>query len=90
MPYQKKLSEDLKKILHKLSKKDKSFCEQVLKKINEIINSPDVEHYKNLRYDLKDKKRVHIGHFVLVFEFDKANNLIIFSDFDHHDIIYKK
>lgn len=64
-------------------KKDKSLYEQVLNKINEVINSSDIEHYKNLRYDLKDKKRVHIGHFVLVFKFNKVNNLIEFDDFDH-------
>ena len=80
----------LQKILNKLSKKDKSTYRQVLKKINEIINSPDVEHYKNLRYDLSDKKRVQIGHFVLVFLFIKTDNKIKFLDFDHHDVIYKK
>jgi len=80
----------LQKILNKLSKKDKSLYEQVLKKIEEIINCYDVEHYKNLRYDMKDKKRVQIGHFVLVFQFIKAENKIRFLDFDHHDKIYKK
>jgi len=80
----------LQKILNRLSKKDKSAYGQVLKKIEEIINSPDVEHYKNLRYDMKEYKRVHIGSFVLVFKFDKASNLIKFEDFDHHDVIYKK
>jgi mRNA-degrading endonuclease RelE of RelBE toxin-antitoxin system len=44
----------------------------------------------SLRYDLKDKKRVYIGHFVLVFKFNKTENLIYFDDFDHHDNIYKK
>ena len=78
----------LQKILKKLSKKDKSTYEQVLKKIEEIINSADVEHYKNLRYDMKDKKRVQIGHFVLVFSFIKEENKIKFLDFDHHDKIY--
>ena len=38
-----------------------------LKKINEIINCEDVEHYKNLTYNMKDSKRVHVGHSVLVF-----------------------
>lgn len=80
----------LQKILNKLSKKDKSLYEQVMKKIEEIINSPDVEHYKNLRYDMKDSKRAHIGHFVLVFRYDKENNLILFEDFNHHDNIYKR
>ncbi len=80
----------LQKILNKLSKKDKNIYEQVLIKINEFINSQDVEHYKNLRYDMNDRKRVHIGHFVLVFKFIKSENKIIFLDFDHHDNIYKK
>ena len=79
----------LQKILNKLSKKDKYIYEQVLKKIEEVINSSDVEHYKNLKYDLKEFKRVHVGHFVLVFKFDKMNDLVLFSDFDRHDTIYK-
>ena len=53
------------------------------------MNSIDIDHYKNLRYDMREFKRVHVGHFVLVFKFDKINNLILFSDFDHHDKIYK-
>lgn len=85
-----KISEKLQEIMLKLSKKDKPLYEQLLKKIDEVINSYDVEHYKNLRYDLKDSKRVHIGHFVLVFQFDKRNNEIKFDDFDHHDNIYKR
>ena len=80
----------LQKILNKLSKKDKSLYEQVLKKIDEIINSSDIEHYKNLKHDLSDKKRVQIGHFVLVFSFIKSENKIKFLDFDHHDVIYRE
>lgn len=80
----------LQKNLNKLSKKDKNLYGQVLKKIEEVINSSDVEHYKNLRYDMKDKKRVHIGHFVLIFQLIKSENKIKFLDFDHHDVIYKK
>ena len=78
------------KTLEKLSKKVKSLYEQILKKIDEVIHTPDVEHYKNLRYDMKDSKRVHIGHFVLVFEYRKKEDKIIFKDFDHHDKIYVK
>ncbi len=62
-------SEHLKGILAKLAKKDKSTYEQVLKKIDEVVNCYDVEHYKNLRYNMKDSKRVHVGHFVLVFQY---------------------
>ncbi len=87
--YNYEIVPDLKRILNKLSKKDKQTYEQVIKKINEVINSFEVEHYKNLRYELKDKKRVHIGDFVLIFKFIKEENKIIFLDFDHHDKIYK-
>lgn len=78
----------LQRVLKKLSKKDKNLYEQVMNKIEEIINSGDVEHYKNLRQDMKDRKRVHVGHFVLVFKFIKSENKIIFVDFDHHDKVY--
>ena len=89
MPYQYRTSKHLDRILEKLFKKDKALYEQVLNQIEEVISSSDIEHYKNLRYTLKDKKRVHIGHFVLVFSFNKTNNSIEFDDFDHHDHIYK-
>jgi len=79
----------LQKILNNLSRKDRLLYEQVLKKIEEVINSFDAEHYKNLRYGLKDKKRVHVGNFVLVFKLVKKENKIIFLDFDHHDNIYR-
>jgi len=78
----------LQKILKKIFKKDKNIYERILKKIEEIINSENIEHYKNLRNNLKDFKRVHIGSFVLVFKFDKNKNLISFEDFNHHDKIY--
>jgi len=87
-PY--KTSKELDRILIKLQKKDKQLYENLLNKMEEIRDSADVEHYKNLRYDLKEFKRAHVGHFVLVFKFDKMNNLVLFSDFDHHDNIYKK
>ncbi len=80
----------LQKILDKLSKKNGELYKQILKKIEEIINSENVEHYKNLRHDLKEFKSVHAGHFVLIFKLDKNKNLISFEDFDHHDNIYKK
>ncbi len=83
-----KTSKNLDKILLKLFKKDKKFYEQIMKKIYEIINSSNVEHYKNLKQNLKEFKRVHIGKFVLVFRFDKKEKIIHFTDFNHHDKIY--
>ena len=83
-----KVSERLDAILKKLSKKDRGMREQVLRKISEIVGCEDIEHYKNLRYALKNCKRVHIGHFVLIFQYDAASDFILFDDFDHHDNIY--
>lgn len=83
-----RFSEKLEEILIKLMKKDKSLYEQLRKKIDEIVNSYNIEHYKNLRYNMKDSKRAHIGHFVLVFQYDKTTDTVNFDDFDHHDKIY--
>lgn len=81
---------ELEKILKRLIKKDKNLYEQLMKKIEEIIESYDVEHYKNLRYNMKESKIVHIGHFVLVFSYDKKSDFLSFEYFDHHDNIYKR
>ena len=89
MPRQYKTSKEFDRILNKLQKKDKQLYENLFNKMNEVLNSSDIEHYKNLRYNMKEFKRIHVRHFVLVFKFDKMNNLILFSDFDHHDKIYK-
>ena len=86
--YNTAYSDHLLEIMRKLSKKNKSLYEQLLDKIDEIKNCYDVEHYKNLRYDMKDSKRVQIGHFVLVFQYNKQTDTIRFDDFDHHDKIY--
>lgn len=78
-------------ILKKLFKKDKLKYQIIWKKINEIINASDVEHYKNLRAPLQDFKRAHIdGNFVLIFKYDKMKDKVLFYDFDHHDKIYIK
>lgn len=83
------ISDNLEQILVKVLKKNNLLYEQIMKKIKEIVSSEDIEHYKNLKYNLKDCKRVHIGHFVLIFNFDKSQDMISFIDFDHHDKIYK-
>jgi len=82
-------SDELKKILKKLVKKDKVRFEATLKKIQQVCQNP--LHYKNLQHDLKEFKRVHIdSSFVLVFKVDEAAKVIRFEDLDHHDVIYMK
>ena len=83
-----KISAHLTERLNKLSRKDKNLYEQLLKKIDEVINCLTIDHYKNLRYNLKFSKRVHVGPFVLVFQYNEDKDEIFFDDFDHHDKIY--
>ena len=62
-----------------------------MKKMDEILSSENPLHYKTLKHDLKEFKRVHINpHFVLLFKVETGTKLIKFIDFDHHDKIYCK
>ncbi|MBU2100537.1 addiction module toxin RelE [Candidatus Micrarchaeota archaeon] len=85
-------SEILKSKLKKLFIKDKRRYNILMKKIEEISFSDEftIEHYKNLRHSLKGEKRVHIDKsFVLTFKYIKEKKFILFSDFGHHDSIYR-
>ena len=82
-------SKELDRILKKLQKKDKQLYGNLINKMNEILNNADIEHYKNLKHDLKAYKRAHVGSFVLLFKYDKQNDIIYFTDFNHHNKIYK-
>ena len=90
IPRQYTTSKELDRILAKLQHRDKRLYESILTKMNEVITSPDIEHYKNMKYSLKELKRVHVGSFVLVFKYNKQKEFIYFTDFDHHDNIYKR
>mgnify|MGYP001601968720 FL=1 len=93
MPLQHDFSDKLKEILKNLSSKEKHRYEILMKKIESICACDEftIEHFKNLRNDMKDLKRVHIDKsFVLTFKYYKAKKYILFEDFDHHDNIYKK
>ena len=85
------LSDELKFKIRKLAKKDRKRVEIINKKIKEVINSDleSIKHYKNLKYDMKEFKRVDIdSSFVLTFKVDLQNKFILFVDLDHHDNIY--
>ncbi|MGR3219579.1 MAG: type II toxin-antitoxin system RelE family toxin [Candidatus Anammoxibacter sp.] len=76
------LKNDIKKVL-----KNNELIDRLNNKVNEIAKNPF--HYKTLKNRLKNKRRTHIGSFVLIFEVDKNNNIVIFHSFKHHDIAYK-
>lgn len=80
-------SDVIVKKLAKLKKKDLKQYQILRRKMDFILENPEHE-YKDLHYTMKGLKRVHIGHFVLVFKVDTINKMISFEDYDHHDKIY--
>ena len=88
MSFKITISDELKKDLAALKRKDKTTYVAVSKKIFQIASCDgnSIEHFKNLRGNLSNFKRVHIGSFVLIFRI--VDDIIIFEKFDHHDRIY--
>lgn len=77
----------LREMLNKLFKKDRKRYEICMKKIAEIANNP--EHYKPLRYDMKNIREVHIAKsFVLTFRIEGI--IIRFLELEHHDKIFRR
>lgn len=82
--YEAIFSDEFKKQLSKLKKKDKQMFERIEKKIKQILLEP--EHLKHLKNILKGEQRVHLGPFVLRFEIKK--NKVYFITFKPHDRAY--
>jgi len=82
----RKYSTLFKKKLSKLKGKE---LQNVLKKRDEILSCEDIDHYKNLKYDLKRFKRVHVNDsYVILFLGDNAT--VYFVDYEHHDKVYRR
>ena len=79
-------STEFEKALKQLIKQDRKTFEQLENQIEKVLREPQIG--KPLRYTLKNRRRLHVGSFVLVYEFHR--NELRFIDFDHHDKIYKK
>lgn len=83
------ISDELKKTLATMKRKDQRMFQMVRKKILQIATSDSlaIQHYKNLRSPLNDYKRVHIGSYVLLFRVQAEH--IIFEALEHHDSVYQ-
>jgi len=90
MSFSFEISKELRIILGKLERKDKNLSIAVNKKIKQIIacDETSIQHFKNLKGELSDYKRVQVGSFVLVFQV--KGDTIIFRRFVHHDNAYRK
>ena len=85
--YEYEIKDRLSKKLQKVSNKDHVLYEAIMKKILQIADNPYVG--KPLHGKLKGKRRVHTGHFVLIYGIDEKERRVIFLDFTHHDEAYK-
>ncbi len=63
--------------------------QNILNKIDEILATKDLDHYKNLKYELKKYKRVHVNNSYVVLFFGD-DGFVYFVDYAHHDLIYEK
>ena len=81
----------LLKKFQKIKRKDIKSYNNIMQKIREVVTSRSLDHYKNLKNKLKKYKRVHVNtHFVLLFFYSLREACIVFEDYQHHDIIYRK
>jgi mRNA-degrading endonuclease RelE of RelBE toxin-antitoxin system len=72
------------KKFHKLIRKNKALEEQVLGKISDIIENPEIGVPK--RNELKGLRGVHVDPFVIIYAI--IEDRIVFLHFDHHDRVY--
>lgn len=89
MTFSFEISDKLRKILDKLIRKNPNLALAINKKIKQVVSSDRVavEHFKNLKGTMSHLKRVHIGSFVLTFQF--IGDTIVFEDFSHYDDAYQ-
>ncbi|PKP59264.1 MAG: addiction module toxin RelE [Candidatus Altiarchaeales archaeon HGW-Altiarchaeales-1] len=86
--YEYDIGDDLKRTLKKLCKKNRQIYQRIIDKMQDILENP--QRYKHLGHDMKGECRVHIGSYVLTFEINENEKMVVFLDYDHHDNIYKK
>ncbi|MCK9631624.1 MAG: type II toxin-antitoxin system RelE/ParE family toxin [Methanoregula sp.] len=70
----------------KMAKKDVARFGQIIKKLQELGENPAIG--KPLHRPMQGLRRVHIGHFILTYKFEKKKGLITLVDYAHHDEAY--
>ena len=70
-----------KKFVKKLSKLKGKESYNTFKKILEILENKDLSNYKNLRYDLKKYKRVHVNTSYVILFYDDLAKKVFFVDY---------
>ncbi len=86
--YALELKEGVDRTFRRMAKKDRKRLEAVEEKVREILEDP--HRFKPLRAPMQNKRRVHVGPFVLVYEVDEARKVVTLLDFEHHDVVYRR
>ena len=86
--YEYEIKDRLSKKLQKIAKKDRVLYDAFMKKILQVAENPYLS--KPLHGKLKGKRRVQIGHFVLIYGIEEKECRVIFLDFTHHDEAYRQ
>ena len=77
---------DIETALRKLAKKDPVRFGQLERKLRELADNPEMG--KPLKKPLAGSRRLHIGHYVLIYRIDLRKHLIVLTDYAHHDEVY--
>lgn len=80
------LSPRATEIFERLARKDPALHERIENQLIKIKREPQLG--KPLRHELRNRRRLHVGSFVMLYEI--TGNEVKVTDFDHHDKIYKR
>lgn len=85
-PFRVLFSPYVDKVFRRIASKDARLHERIEEQLVKLASEPNLG--KPLRYSLKNRRRLHIGSFVVLYEITGREVKVL--DFDHHDRIYKK
>jgi len=68
--------------------KDNSLKVRIKKHIKKIIDNPEIGDF--LGYELKNKRKIYVKPFRIIYFYDKEKDLIKLLDFEKRDKVYRK
>ncbi|AFV22497.1 hypothetical protein Mpsy_0286 [Methanolobus psychrophilus R15] len=87
MTYDIIISPTFEKDAKAILKKDSALSTRIHKTVTSILENPECG--KPLRNVLKGYRRVHVGHFVMIYKIDDTSNTLTLLKLTHHDKAYK-
>jgi YafQ family addiction module toxin component len=85
--YALEVEEEVDKTFKRLLKKDRKQLEAINKKVKQVLSDP--YQFKPLHRPLEGLRRVHIGHFVLIYKVVEEPATVILVKYRHHDEAYQ-